>query len=221
MERRYDTVEAQRLLVRIITRLEYETLDLALNRIERDPKAHGRRDLKIHSANRVIVVTAYVSRPLKALYVLGFHLQRAQEPTKHQTETMKAYVAEIQKLERAAMSKAISRSKPSVQSIFDPRRKGNWMRREPAQAAPAWDLLEVKEHSLPEAPGGQPAGAEDESEAQPGGHGEEGEDRGGDVSRGSSNASRRRIRAWMCWRNWRRRWGVGFERLWARSEGGS
>jgi|SRR5258707_254152 hypothetical protein len=101
MERRYDSVEAQRLLAKIITRLEFETLDLALTRIERDPKAQGRRDLKIHAPQRVLVVTAYVSRPLKALYVLGYHLQRAKEPTKHQTETMRSYVAEIQKLERS------------------------------------------------------------------------------------------------------------------------
>jgi hypothetical protein len=101
MERRYDSVEAQRLLAKVITRLEYETLDLALSRIERDPKAQGRRDLKIHSAHRVIVITAYVSKLLKTLYVLGYHLQRAKEPTKHQAETMKAYIAEIQKLERS------------------------------------------------------------------------------------------------------------------------
>jgi hypothetical protein len=101
MERRYDTVEAQRLLAKIITRLEYETLDLACTRIERDPNAQGRRDLKIHSANRVVVVTAYVSRSLKALYILGYHLQRAKEPTRHQVETMKAYIAEIQQLERS------------------------------------------------------------------------------------------------------------------------
>ena len=101
MERRYDTVEAQRLLAKIITRLEYETLDLACTRIERDPKAQGRRDLKIHAANRVLVVTAYVSRPLKALTILGYHFQRAKEPSRHQTETMRAYIAEIQKLERS------------------------------------------------------------------------------------------------------------------------
>jgi DNA-binding XRE family transcriptional regulator len=91
-------------------------------RIERDPKAHGRRDLEIHSTNRVIVVTAYVSRPLKTLYVLGFHLQRAKEPTKHQTETMKAYVAEIQKL-KDSLLKRHRRDLLEVKKEHSPRRR--------------------------------------------------------------------------------------------------
>lgn len=100
MERRHDTVEAQRLFVKVLNRDEYEAWDLLLMRLERDRGAKGRQELRIHSPHRVIVATVYVSRPLGALYVLAYHLERAKEPTWLQTETVNAYAAEIERLEK-------------------------------------------------------------------------------------------------------------------------
>jgi hypothetical protein len=99
MERRYDTVEGQRLLANVLNRDEYEAWDLALLRLEQDGKAQGCREIRIRSPHRVIVATVYASRRLDALYVLGYHLERAKEPTWKQVETLKAYVAEIERLE--------------------------------------------------------------------------------------------------------------------------
>lgn len=102
MERRYDTAEGLRLFVKVLNRDEYEAWDLALLRLEQDKSAQGRREIRIRSPHRIIVATVYVSRRLGALYVLGYHLERAKEPTWRQVETLKAYVAEIEQLEGEA-----------------------------------------------------------------------------------------------------------------------
>jgi hypothetical protein len=99
MERRYDTAEAKSLFVKVLNRDEYEAWDLALLRLQQDASAQGRREIRIRSPHRTIVATVYAFRRLNAIYVLGYHLERAKEPTWRQVETMNAYVAELERLE--------------------------------------------------------------------------------------------------------------------------